>query len=47
MIRRTTIFLNPEHMKQLDALGRSTGLKAAQLARIAIAEYLRREARKK
>jgi len=46
-MRRTTIFLNPEHTRQLAALGKSQGLKPAHLVRVAIAEYLRRERRKK
>ncbi len=46
MIRRTTIYLNSQHMKQLAALGASRGLKPAQLVRISIAEYLRRETAK-
>lgn len=46
-MKRTTIFLNPAHTKQLAALGKSRGLKAAPLVRIAIAEYIKRERRKK
>jgi hypothetical protein len=45
-MKRTTIFLIPEHVKQLAVLGESTGLKPAHLVRIAIAEYIRRESRK-
>ena len=47
MMRRTNIYLNPDHMKQLAALGKSRGLKPAHMTRIAIEEYLRRESRKK
>ena len=45
MLRITTIFLNPEHQKQLAALGKSRGLKAAAMTRIAIEDYLRRAAK--
>lgn len=45
MMRRTNIFLHAGHMKKIDALAKSRGLKAAQLVRIAIAEFLQ-EARK-
>ena len=46
MIRRTNIFLHSGHMKELDALAKSRGLRAAQLVRVAILEYLQRERRK-
>jgi hypothetical protein len=46
-MRRTNVFLHSGHLQQLGALGKSRGLKTAQLIRIAIAEYLRRENRKK
>ena len=45
MLKRTSIFLNPEHMKLLSTLGKVRGLKPAQITRIAIDEYLRRAAR--
>jgi predicted DNA-binding protein len=45
MLRRTTIFLHDEEMKQLDALGKRQGLKSAQMVRLAIHEYLRRAAK--
>ena len=47
MLRQTTVLLHVAHMKQLTALAESQGIKTAQLLRIAIAEYIRREARKK
>lgn len=46
-MKRTTVFINSDHLKQLSALGATRGLKAAQLFRIAVDEYLRRELRKK
>ncbi len=45
MLRRTTIFLPDEEMKQLRALGKSQGLKPAQMVRLAIHDYLRRAAK--
>lgn len=42
---RTAIFMNPKHMAQLRALGEPQGLKPAQLVRIAIAQFIRRETR--
>jgi 16S rRNA U516 pseudouridylate synthase RsuA-like enzyme len=47
MFKQTTVFLHAGHMKQLKTLAESRGIKTAQLLRIAIAEYLRREIRKK
>jgi hypothetical protein len=46
-MRRHTIFLHSGHLKQLGALAQSRGLKASQLVRLSIVEYLRREKRKK
>jgi len=46
-MKRTTIFLNQEHMKELAALGESRGLKPAHMTRIAIEQFIRRERRKK
>lgn len=46
MLRITSIWLQSQHMQQLDALAKSRGLKAAQLVRLAVAEYLQRERRK-
>jgi hypothetical protein len=34
-------------MKTMDALAKARGLKSAQLVRVAISEFLRRETRKK
>jgi hypothetical protein len=47
MLRQTTIWLHSGHMKKLAMLADARGLKAAQLIRVAIAEYIRRERRKK
>ena len=47
MLRQTTIFLHDGHMKKLKVLAESRGIKTAQLLRLAIADYLGREARKK
>ena len=46
MLHRTTIFMLPEHSKELAALGKLKGLQPAQLTRIAIDEFLKRETRK-
>ena len=45
-MKRTNIFLHSEHMKSMNRLAQAMGLKTAQLVRVAIAEFLRREARK-
>jgi hypothetical protein len=47
MLRQTTIFLHDGHMKTLKVLAESRGIKTAQLLRLAVADYLRRETRKK
>jgi hypothetical protein len=44
-MKRTTIWLNPAHMKELGTLGKSTGQRPAQLVRVAILEYIRRAKR--
>jgi hypothetical protein len=44
-MRRTNIFMNDSHLKQLGVIGKAQGLKKAQLVRIAVVEYLRRSAR--
>jgi hypothetical protein len=44
-MRRTSIFLNPTHMKELAALGNSQGLRPSHLVRVAILQYIRREKR--
>ncbi len=43
MFRQTTVFLHAGHMKRLKTLAESQGIKTAQLLRIAVADYLRRE----
>jgi 16S rRNA U516 pseudouridylate synthase RsuA-like enzyme len=42
MLHQTTLFVHTGHMKQLKAIAESRGLRTAQLVRVAIAEYLRR-----
>jgi len=44
-MRRTTVFLNPTHTKQLNALGKSRGLRASAIIRIAVLEWIQREKR--
>ena len=45
-MQRHTVFMHNGHLKQLRVLADDRGLKTAQLIRIAIVEFLRREARK-
>lgn len=47
MLRKTTIFLHDAQMKELGALAKSRGLRSAHFVRLAIAELLLRERRKK
>jgi predicted transcriptional regulator len=47
MLRQTCVFLHDGHMKRLKKLADAQGLRSAHLIRVAIAEYLRRETRKK
>jgi hypothetical protein len=47
MLRQTSIFLHVGHMKQLKMLAESRGIKTAQILRLAVSDYLRRETRKK
>lgn len=44
-MRRTSIFMNPAHLKELAAIGKSQGLKPSHLVRVAILEYIRRAKR--
>jgi len=46
MLRQTTVWLHTEHMRRLDVLAKNRGLKASQLVRLAIREYLERETRR-
>lgn len=46
-MQRHTVFMHNGHLKQLRVLADDRGLKTAQLIRIAIVEFLRRESRKK
>jgi hypothetical protein len=45
-MQRHTVFMHNGHLKQLRAIADDRGLKTAQLIRIAIVEFLRRETRK-
>ena len=48
MLKRTSIYLDTESLKALERIGKCKGnLKAAQMVRIAVAEYIAREERKK
>jgi 16S rRNA U516 pseudouridylate synthase RsuA-like enzyme len=47
MFKQTTVFLHTGHMRQLKALAESQGIKTAQLLRIAVADYLRRNKQQK
>jgi len=46
MMRRTNIYLNTDHWRQLAALGKAEGLKPSHLIRVAILQFIRREMRK-
>ena len=46
MLKQTTIFLHSDHMKRLGVLAKARGLKNAQMVRLAIVEFLDREAAK-
>jgi hypothetical protein len=46
-MRRTNIWMHTGHLAEMEALAKARGLKVAQLVRIAVQEYIRREARKK
>jgi hypothetical protein len=43
MLKKLTVWVNPQHMKQLKALADKKELKTAQLVRFAIKEYLEKE----
>lgn len=45
-MKRTTIWLNADHTRQLAVMGKPTGQRPAQLIRVAIAQFLSRERRK-
>jgi len=47
-MKRTNVFLDEKNLKHLERIGKAKGgLKVAQLIRVAIQEYIDREARKK
>ena len=43
MLKRTNVYLDTKTLKQLEALGRTQGLKTAQVIRVALAEYIARK----
>jgi hypothetical protein len=43
MLRRYTAWLDTENLRALEKIGRSHGLKIAQMIRVAIAEYIASE----
>jgi hypothetical protein len=45
MMQRTTIWLTKDQLRQLQAIAKRKGLKAAQLIRVYIDEGLRKEAK--
>ncbi len=44
-MKRTSIWLNPKHLQELAAIGKSTGQCQSVLVRVAILEYIRRAKR--
>jgi hypothetical protein len=46
MLRPTSLYVNDGHMKRMATLAEAKGLALAQLVRVAIAEYLRRESQR-
>jgi len=44
-MRKLNVYVDPKHMKQLAAIGKTKGLKVAQLVRLAIAEFVERNQR--
>lgn len=47
LLRQTSVYLNPVHLKALDRIAKQQGLRSAEVLRIAIAQYIARERRKK
>ena len=48
MLKRTSIYLDTESLRALERIGKHKGnLKAAQMVRIAVAEYIAREGKTK
>jgi antitoxin component of RelBE/YafQ-DinJ toxin-antitoxin module len=45
MLKRSNVFLDTKILKELEAIGKSLGLKTAQVIRMALAEFVK--ARKK
>ena len=46
MLKRTNVFLDSQSLKALAKIGKDKGgLKTAQMVRIAIAEYIKRESK--
>jgi hypothetical protein len=44
-MKRTSIWLNPTHLKELATIGKSTGQCQSVLIRVSILEYIRRAKR--
>jgi hypothetical protein len=44
-MKRLCLYVHEPHMKQIERIAKSKGLKSAQLVRLAIAEYLERNAK--
>jgi hypothetical protein len=45
-MKRTSIYLNPEHTRRLAKLGKPEGLTPSHLVRIAVAEFLHRASKR-
>ncbi len=43
MLKRTSIYLDPKTIRKLSVIGKPEGLKAAQLIRVAIGEFVNRK----
>jgi len=46
MLKRVSIFLDTDHSKKLATIAKRKGLKVSQLIRLAISEFIAREAGK-
>jgi predicted transcriptional regulator len=44
-LRRTSIFLNPAHTRELAVIARATGQCPSALVRLAVVQFIRREKR--
>jgi hypothetical protein len=41
MLKRTNVFLDTKTLQELEAIGKSMGLKTAQVIRVALAEFVK------